>query len=786
MRRHSRFLYHPPIPLGKNGRFVTGCAAHRQLTKTVAVEGTVLLKNDGTLPLQPGAKLCLFGNGAGRGPGFLFGGGGSGRVHTDHKISLADALEASAQKGEIGFFSPLSDFYTEQLQSQLDAIARLTPAERDRWHCSQIYALPSLPESLYAQAKEFGDVAVFCLSRYSAEHTKYGDRSGGKGDFYLLDEEQQLLDSLRRDFQKVIVILNVCGPVSTREYDSANAVLYPMYGGGSSGEALTDILLGKQFPSGHLQDTLAESITDYPSTATYRESPDFVNYTEDIFVGYRYFETFAPEKVVYPYGFGLSYTTFSMEVRSAALVRNTVSMDISVTNTGTHPGKEVVQAYLTAPQGKLGKAAKVLCAFAKTRRLLPGETASVRLRFDIRDFASFDDLGKIAQSAFVLEKGHYTVSVGSNVRDTVPGLAFDLSEDRICRRCHSYMAPSLLPARLCADGTMEPLPAPPVCKHTAKLRPLTATAETPRKSLIQALEDDTLDAFLADFTDEELAELVYGHPNPSAANTNSIGMLPKERRDVRNIPLIPTADGPAGLRFYPDCGINSTHLPCANTVSQTWDPSFARKLGVVGALEAKENNIGIWLTPALNIHRSPLCGRNFEYYSEDPLISGLFAAATVQGIQSQKIVATVKHFCANNKEVNRKESDSRVSQRALREIYLRGFEIAVKKGKPWALMTSYNKINGVRGSANWEAITGILRGEWKYDGIVMTDWWVFSNIEDELQAGSDVKMPEMITFSAPNPPAPYSLAQKISSGEVDRDLVLHAVRRILRMMSHLE
>ena len=238
---------------------------------------------------------------------------------------------------------------------------------------------------------------------------------------------------------------------------------------------------------------------------------------------------------------------------------------------------------------------------------------------------------------------------------------------------------------------------------------------------MDAIDNSQLDAFIASLSDADLAALLYGHPDINAADINGIGLMRKERRDVKKIPLVPTADGPAGLCVFPDSGIFATHFPCANTIAQTWNLEIAQKIGIAGAREVKENNAGIWLAPAWNIHRNPLCGRNFEYYSEDPLCSGLFAAWNVEGIQSQKIATTVKHYLANNKEINRKACESRVSQRVLREIYLRGFEIVVKKAKPWALMTSYNLVNGIPASANWESINGILRGEWGYDGVVMTD-----------------------------------------------------------------
>lgn len=785
MIKHARFLYQPVMPLGKNRTFVTGCKAHRDIAKQTAAEGTVLLKNDGTLPLKKGAKICLFGRGAGD---FIFGGGGSGTVHTNQKCSLAQGLQDAANRGEIGFFAPLIPFYEAQREKEIEE-AKAMGIPLVRYDLDNPRHMPVLPEELYRQAKAFGDTAVFCLTRFSTEHTLKGDRKGGKGDFTMHDEEKELLDRLVKDFENVVVILNVCGPVATREYadnPGIGAVLYPMFSGSVAGEVLTDILLGKRYPSGHLQDTLAESIDDYPTTATFRESLDFVNYTEDIFVGYRYFETFAPEKVVYPFGFGLGYTTFCVTKESAVLEKNTVKLSVLVKNTGKHLGKEVVQAYMTAPQGKLGKAKKVLCAFGKTKELAPGEQTILNLHFDIRQFGSFDDLGKVYKSAFLLEKGEYIISVGTNVRETESYLTFSLDNDVICKKCHSYLSPNLLTERLTADGTMEKLPAAKPAKHKPVGYKLKDPAPEEPISLVSALEENKLDAFIAGMSDDDKTELLYGHPIVNAADTNGIGMFPREKRFVQKVPMIPTADGPAGLRIWPGTGLNPTWFPCGNVIAQTWNPGFAQKIGVAAAREVKENNVGIWLAPAMNIHRSPLCGRNFEYYSEDPLIAGVFAAASVKGIQSQKIAATIKHFFANNKEVNRKCCDSRVSERALREIYLRGFEIAVKTAKPWALMTSYNLINGVQATANREAINGVLRGEWKYQGLVMTDWWAFSHLEDEIHAGSDVKMPEMISSMWEHRHAPHKLSELMAEGKLDRNAVNASVKRILTFMDHFE
>ena len=786
LSRHARFLYQPCLPLGKDGRMVTNSPAHWRLAKQAAIEGTVLLKNDGTLPLKKGSKVCLFGVGAGE---YLTGGGGSGRVFADRDVTLADGLQAAALRGDIEFFSETVDYCQAGVKEILDKAKAEHPvaARFQEWRRAFHMPLIELPEALYQKAVAFGDTAIFCVSRYSSEGDSEGDRPGNKGDFYLWDEEQQLLDRLYKDFQKVVVVINSCGPVSTREYRDANAVLYPLYGGGLAGEALTDILLGKAYPSGHLQHTLAYDMADYPSTAGFHDEMYYVNYTEDIFVGYRYFETFAPEKAAYPFGFGLGYTTFQVKTTAAKLEKNTVKLEVSVRNTGKAVGKEVVQAYLTAPQGILGKAKKVLTAFAKTKELTPGESQTLRLHFDIREFGSFDDLGKILESAFILEKGDYTVWVGNNVRDVEKALEFTLAQDIICKKCHAYMAPKDLPERLCADGTYEKLPQPKQIPHP--IRRSRIQAQKPEKdfSIAQALEEDRMEEFLASLTDEDLGEFLYGHPMMNASNTFGIGIMPRyERKDFKVMPLLPTADGPMGLRIRTGRGISPTFFPCESVISQSWNLNLAKKVGATIALEAKECNIGIWLAPALNIHRNPMCGRNFEYYSEDPLTSGLFAASVVTGVQSQRICATIKHFCANNRENHRRLVDSRVSQRALREIYLRGFEIAIKKGKPWALMTSYNPVNGQQSSKNWEAINGVLRTDWGYDGVVMTDWRVLSNLEEEIHAGGDVKMPESTTSFYENAPESCDPVQLMKEGKLDRGAVILSVRRILKLMSHLE
>lgn len=773
MERYIRFRYQPVRPLGKNGQLITGCTAHRKLSKLIAAEGTVLLKNDGTLPLEKGTRICPFGPGFAH---FLFGGGGSACVEANGNISFSDALRQYQAQQELEVFLPLLDYYNTFAQDYGDLSNPKT------YSLKNLTALPVLPESLYQQAKDFGGTALLCISRFSGEGNT-NDRSGGIGDFQLSLEEKTLFDRLCADFEKIIIVLNTCGPISTQHFRTekkAAAILYPMLSGGAAGEVLCEMLLGKCYPSGHLQDTFADRIEDYPCTANFYQYDDHVDYEEDIFVGYRYFETFAPEKAAYPFGFGLSYTSFQLNCEYAARTGNCVKLTVSVTNTGSFPGKEVVQVYLSAPQGKLGKAAKVLTAFRKTRQLLPGQSCRMTLSFDLRDFASFDDLGKIRKSAFLLEKGEYTVKLGTNARDCQDVLTFRLSENQICRQCREYMAPDKLKKRLTGSGNYEALPTPSAHDHPA---PVYATKMEPEQIPLEAaLKEKKLDALLASFSNAQLGELLHGHPIANASDTSGIGAAFQHRQPDPQIPLIPTADGGSGYRIKCGLGLSATFFPCPTVLAQTWEPRLAEKMGKAGALELKENNAGIWLAPGMNIHRSPLCARNFEYYSEDPLSSGQFAAAFIRGVQSQKIAATIKHFCCNNKETNRKCSDSRVSQRALREIYLRGFEIAIKKAAPWAVMTSYNLVNSQQSSMHYDAIQGILKGEWNYPGLVMTDWNAYSTLDQELLAGSDIKMPFPVTESADT----FDFEKAIAEGLLTRENLLSAAKRVLEFMDHFE
>ena len=449
---------------------------------------------------------------------------------------------------------------------------------------------------------------------------------------------------------------------------------------------------------------------------------------------------------------------------------------LSVTNTGKTAGKEVVQVYFSAPQGMLGKSNISLAGFQKTKLLAPGETEKITIRFAVGDMASYDDLGKLCKSAYLLEQGEYRFLVGNSCRDLQEcDYRYTVAEKYVVtRQLQQRCAPNLLRKRMLADGSFEELPSFPFVQHLAQRvdKPSVAVPETLQPLSAVAEGKITLDAFVAQMTDRELLEMVCGIPNRGVANTCGWGGV-----DRLGIPAVMTVDGPAGVRLYPGMNNPTTAWPCATLLACTWDPELAHAIGVAGATECKENGLAIWLTPAMNIHRNPLCGRNFEYFSEDPLISGKFAAAKVRGIQSTHTAASVKHFAANNKETKRYYSDSRVSERALREIYLRGFEICVKESDPWTVMTSYNIINNRRTCECYELIEGILRQEWGFKGMVTSDWHGPCNQEHCIIAGNDVRMPWGF---------PDVLTEALRRGRIQRGNLEVCVKRILEMILKLD
>lgn len=808
MKRWQRFLYQPVLPLGKDGRLVTGSEEHVRLSRMAATESMVLLKNDkNCLPLSEGSCVALFGKGT---IDYVKGGGGSGDVTVAYTRNFYEGMKEKEKEGKVKIFHELCRFYEEDVENQYK-----------KGYVPGMTKEPELPQDLLNKAREFSNTAIITLCRFSGEgwdrqvskkknaamsdceveQAKRQAELYPEGDFYLSPEEKLLVQSVCEHFEQVIVVLNTGGIMDTtwlKREEKISAALLAWQGGMEGGLAAADLICGDENPSAKLADTFAASLEDYPSTDGFHESDEYVEYREDIYMGYRYFETIpgAKEKVNYEFGFGLSYTTFEWEVIESKAKEEMIQVKVLVTNTGKRPGKEVLQLYYSAPQGKLFKAAKELGAFVKTRKLEAGESQQITLSFPIVHMASYDDTGLLYKSAWVLEKGEYHFYLGNSIRNvTKLSFVYQEKEDRITRQLSEKVKPLRLHKRLRADGTWEEMTVDETistevepCKFSRLpkdelegVAPETRFSERyyvfgdkMEQNII--LEDvatgkATLDEFMAQLSLEQMICLLGGQPCTGVANTFGIG----NHRQF-GIPNVMTADGPAGLRILPECGVNTTAWPCATMLACSFNTELVEQIGAAAADECMENNIGIWLAPAVNLHRSPLCGRNFEYYSEDPLVAGKIGAAMVKGVQKRKIAATVKHFACNNKETYRKDSDSVLSERALRELYLKPFEIIVKEAAPWCIMSSYNIVNGVRASENKELLTDILRDEWHFDGMVMSDWWTHGEHFLETKAGNDVKMgngyPERVMLA-------------YQEGEISEEEIKICVTRVLDMILKL-
>ena len=805
MNKWSRINYHPNLPLGADGTRVTASPAHIQLSKDAAREGMVLLKNEqGALPLARGAKVALFGKGT---FDYVKGGGGSGDVIVPYVRNLSEGMHAYPDR--VTVFEETDAFYRAHVTASYAAGREPGAVEE-----------PELPDVLVRRAAAFADAAIISISRFSSEGWDRKsafdriDRHKGiwakderyelsrimfpKGDFVLTDAEAAMVEKVAAAFDRVVVVLNVGSVFDTsffKDNPRIQAALMGWQAGLEGGTAEAELLLGLDNPSGKLADTFAATLEDYPSSPGFYASDDYVDYEDDIYVGYRYFETVpgAVQKVNYPFGFGLSYTRFDISAPAVETEGDEIVVRTAVTNAGDVAGKEVVQVYFSAPQGKLGKPARQLAGWQKTRKLLPGERQQVLIRFPISGMASYDDLGKVQKSAWVLEAGEYRFFVGTDVRAAAQAdFVYTSKADRIVEQLAPRMVPTQLKRRMLADGSYEELPLgmpndpnagalermpDALCEgQRPAVRPMPnwqLFQENPNHQLSEVADGEiTMDAFIAQFSDEDLAWLLGGQPNVGVANTFGYGNLP-----MFGVPNAMTADGPAGLRIRPEVGVVTTAFPCACLLACTWDPDINEAVGRAAGEEVKENNIGAWLAPAINIHRNPLCGRNFEYFSEDPLLTGHLAGALVRGVQSNGVAATAKHFALNNKETNRKQCDSRASERAIREIYLKAFEIIVKDYDVWSIMTSYNLINGHRASENADMLNGILRQEWGYEGMVTTDWWTMGEHYKECAAGNDMKM---------GCGYPERLLEALKVGALKREEMEFAAKHILGLILKMD
>ena len=723
-----------------------------ELCREVGAEGIVLLKNDkNVLPLDKNTKTAVFG----RCQMDLFhvGYGSGGNVYPPYQTELMEALRESG----LTLDEELADTYFLWCQDEKN---RVDHGFWGSWPMN--YPEMPLTEETVRACAARDDTAVIIIGRAAGEDRECQLK---KGSYYLTDTEKENISLITKHFEKTVLLINagnLMDLVFTEQYDFS-AILYAWQLGMEDGHALADVLGGRISPSGHLPDTIARHWKDYPSSANFG-GREHNYYREGIFVGYRYFVSGHDDKVLWPFGFGLSYTDFSVEPQgmpsleaeksafgedksSSAYFINTVNQGnfecviptaFTVTNVGSYPGKAVVQVYVRPPKGRLIKPDHVLAGYAKTTCLEAGESEDLRIDIRPEDFASYDERGLTGEtSAYVLEPGSYEILYGRNARDLTCAGIIEVPELVVLRRCEKALA-----------HTSKELKAL-ILRNLPEELPYTGYKGFSFEKVLSGECD--MDTFLAQLTDRELTDLTrggggMGSPLGTEGNAGALGGITEDLRK-RGIPALITADGPAGIRVTR----NAALLPCGTAIASTWNLPLVEQLFAKEGEEARHFGVDILLSPGMNIHRNPLCGRNFEYYSEDPYLSGRTAAAAVRGIQSAGISACPKHFAGNNQEYKRNTNDSRIGERALREIYLRNFEICVREGNPLTIMTSYNKVNGIWSHYNYDLAETLLRREWGYEGLVITDWFMKKSASPEFPAlrdnayrvrsGVDVLMP---------------------------------------------
>lgn len=690
-----------------------------QLAETVEAEGIVLLKNENNfLPLES-RKLNIFG--IGTGDFLLSAAGGSGSASSDSAVDLYTSLENAG----IEYNKEILEIYDRNLSDAAEI------------------SVSKFSKDVIASAKNFSDTAVLVFCRVGQEGNDFS-----ADELRLSDGEKSMLEMVCNNFENVIIMLNVSNTIEMswlEEYDSIKAAMLVWMPGEVGAIAIGKMLTGEVTPSGRLPDTIAYNIEEHPSSKNFGEYAYsntplryFVEYEEGIYVGYRYFETFAPEKVQYPFGFGLSYTTFEWETTDYSVNDGEITITVRVINTGDFAGKDVVQVYFSAPynMGGIEKSAIELAGYAKTSKIAPGESDSVTITFDVADMASYDEADT---EAWVLENGIYEIKISKNVRDTVDTFEYcveetevykydDVTGNEISNLFEDANGKLTYFSRSDMQNTYPTSPDNFIASDdviNADKRCITvmegAAPRTNAKydegviTLEDVYNDESLwDAFLDQLTVNEMITLVTACDYRTAAV------------DRLGIPATIDNDGPASIKgsggFLLTSG-SGVAYPSEIVFASTWNDELAERFGITVGKEAAVLGTNVWYAPACNIHRSPLGGRNYEYYSEDPLLSGKMAAAVIRGAQSQNLVTVVKHFAANEQETKRMSNGLYTwsNEQALREIYLEAFEIAIKEGNAIGVMSAYNRIGTTWCSANKALLYDLLRVEWGFDGYVLTD-----------------------------------------------------------------
>lgn len=730
--------------------------AHWKAVRALAPECAVLLRSDGTFPIDAPCDVALYGSGARR---TVPGGTGSGEVNTRFNVSVEKGLERAGF--HITTKDWLSQYESEWARARKRFVAGIkAEAKKEGLNPMFLGMGAVMPEPEYRiPLTGAGKTCIYVLSRVSGEGS---DRRPVPGDILLTETEKRDILLCQHKYERFLLVLNVGGVVDLSPLAAVKNILLLSQLGSVTGCVLADLLLGAASPSGKLATTWA-AWEDYAKVGEFGNLND-TRYIEGVYVGYRYFDTVG-KAPLFPFGFGLGYTTFTCENVHVSLSGETVTVTAEIKNTGSRKGREVLQIYVSVPSGRLDQPAKALAAYAKTRELAPGESETVTASFKLPDIASYD----ADSAAWVLEKGDYVVLAGSDSANAAPAALLRLSEAVVTLKVKNAFSGADFEDHRPESPVKIDLPADlPVIEIDA--------AAIPSKA-VSCEKNEEIDPLAAELTDEELTYLNIGSFDPNGGMMSIIGNQGSAVAGAagqtttlltgRGVPSLVMADGPAGVRlspkYYRDAGgahaINggfpasflellpphavlamkllakkppknavieeqyAVSLPIGTALAQSWNTGLIEACGDLVGDEMERFGVHLWLAPALNLHRDIRCGRNFEYYSEDPLISGLCAAAMTRGVQRHPGRAvTLKHYAANNQETNRYSSNSVVSERALREMYLRGFGICVRDAHPRAVMTSYNLINGVHTSESRELLEEVLRAEFGFEGVVMTDW----------------------------------------------------------------
>ena len=821
-----------------------------QLSKEAAEEGMVLLKNENqALPLAQGSKAALFGTGS---YGTIKGGTGSGDVYNRYTISVYDALTSTYNISNMAWWGEyLKTFEEKKAQAAEEKKDNdYVKYTQGRFGGADSFLAidQALTQSDMDKAKAGGvTTAFYTVSRVSGEGA---DRTIGKGDYELSEVEYNNIKLIAKNFDKCVVLLNVGGVVDTKffsEIEGVDGLVLMSQAGMEGGNALADILTGKTTPSGKLTDTWAKNYSDYPAATTIGDNDGDnkqEDYKEGIYVGYRYFDTFNITPA-YEFGYGKSYTSFDVEPLTVAADENNVSVTVNVTNTGdTYSGKEVVEVYFSAPDGSIEKPYQELAGFAKTDNLAPGESQKLTVTYKTTEMSSYDE----AKAAYVMEDGDYIVRVGDSSRNTKVAGVLTLDKDVVTEQLsnqltldknwkdlsktgktpYSYKdeaaqikaaARIALPsAKIKTENNSSKIDEKKVTTYlTADAAKDYKAAENEVVETVDAVPANTklidvydgkvsMESFVASLDDTQLANLANGISGASTsgdtwgADANSVTGAAGETSQLYfnslGIPNTVEADGPAGIRVTAETTDKDgnavynycTAFPIGTLLAQTWNTDLVNRVGKAIGEEMVEIGVTLWLAPGMNIHRDPLCGRNFEYYSEDPALTGYVGSAITAGVQSNKGVGvTIKHYITNNQETNRSAVNTSVSERTLREIYLKGFEMVVKSAQPMAIMSSYNKVNGTYACENFDLLTSVPRGEWGFDGMVMTDWGAGNRagVDTMMHAGNDLVMPgrtqdRMIAALQGNPvgtTADPNLDKTLVRGDIQK-----CVSRVLTMI----